>query len=700
MIPKVVPGPVPAYGGTRSGPGEERYYLTNKQCAEYDAAAAIEDDAEWFEWWNDFKSRAYLIPIVPGPTRPMTSASVGLVGTSRSYVDDFDRTGWAETFSDTKNTDKRWWQKEWAPTYKGISDDTRKLAIAMSAVRATGRIIDDGTPPMTVEWATDAGNYTDTHANRMVISAKPIVDARRGTEEEQNEAIDIVTAELLHEVGHGNSRKLDKLYQQLSKEDYGEIQKWFANLLEDVRTERITTGDFPGFGWYLEALAEYTWNMDKGEKPDRLEELKDMAATAWGFLRSPENARAAFTDPSFAGEDEWWNALAERYCATDPKNDAEVVGEMRSCLNDVVEHIRHLLPPPPPPKEGEGEGEGEPAGQGATKDWPSPCTHDESGDADYKPGDRISREDAKESDQVIEEELREHNPERKDVPTGMRTPEVRVYHPVETTPSKRKFMETKLSPGSSRMRDAIRLRPDAKSFSERILRSGDIDEEELWRFGTQDYRLFQEVTIETTPHAHIGLMLDLSGSMTASDGTLGEDRKSRVGRVTEIALMFAQALKGMDGVTAEVWGHTGDNGRFGLGCDILELWKDGEPFSRLGIAMATSHGNNYDGFPIEYAAQQLMDRGNLDDLRLLIVLSDGEPYGEDYYPPRADEHVRNVVKRAERNGVTVIQIAVSSDLSPYKQSKMFTHWIGFTEVNKLIRDIGVLLDGTVNRMDV
>jgi hypothetical protein len=705
--------PLPAdtvYGGYREvnfTDGTKRAWLRTDQLTEWDDAQdrfpnTPEGDDAWWKWFVAFRSHEKLYFY-----KPVRPRAVGFSGES-SWGGSFDRSGWASELGSTGKSDKRWWQKDWSSTYKGLSKSTEKLAVAMTALRATARIIDDHEPPMQVQWADTTGNFTNFHTNIMVIDASPVVNAPT-TEDGQTHAIDLVTAELLHEVSHRYSRHLTPAMDELGdkeKHPYGEIEAYFGGLVEDVRIEMLTSDVFPGFAWYFPELAREVWSQggDKrakvlpppvpGDKEQLMAGLTAMTNVAWGAMRLPDEAAEWFTDPSWGSELEWWADWAKRYCASDVGKSATAQESRASrdiytaFIAEAMEHVKDYLP------------ELEPGGSAESpKGAPKPCV------GGHKPSDqtggdertRIASTQSEEMEAVIEEKLRKHNPERLDIPSGVQLPEVRVRHPVESDASRRGYKTIKLSPLSSRMRDIIRLRPDAKTWSDRILRSGELDEEELWRVGADDYRVFEQKTTEMTPHAHVALLLDLSGSMNSWDGS-PDERKSRVDRVCELGLMFAQALNGMEGITAEMWGHTGDYGGYGEGCDIYELWKNGEAYTRIGIPYAIPHGNNYDGFAIEYVAQQLLARGELSDQRLLIVFSDGEPYARGYSSPHADQHVRNVVKRAMRNGVDVVQIAVSSDLKPKEQSFMFPHWVGFQEVGQLIRDVGRLLDSTVNKL--
>jgi cobalamin biosynthesis protein CobT len=234
-------------------------------------------------------------------------------------------------------------------------------------------------------------------------------------------------------------------------------------------------------------------------------------------------------------------------------------------------------------------------------------------------------------------------------------------------------------PMARRLKAAFVLRPAKPEYSDRLLRSGQVDDEELWRWGAGDFRVFEQKIRESVPDTDITLLVDESGSMGGAD---------RMPVAKRLAQLMLDCLSTMDGVTLRVRGHTGQSGDFPLGMVIDKIWDPGDDPNR--IALLEANAQNMDGHAIDWCVKELLSgRGNTQ--KILIVIADGEPYAHGYSGYGAEQHVRDVVTKAERNGVYVIQLGVSSDLDYASQQRMFNHFIPFTTDENLLRDLAKLM---------
>ncbi len=79
--------------------------------------------------------------------------------------------------------------------------------------------------------------------------------------------------------------------------------------------------------------------------------------------------------------------------------------------------------------------------------------------------------------------------------------------------------------------------------------------------------------------------------------------------------------------------------------------------------------------------------------KIVVVLSDGLPSGAGYGGAPAAAHVRRTVKWAERQGVTVWQIAIDPhDIRPEEQESMYPgSWIGYESDARLPKQLTALM---------
>jgi cobalamin biosynthesis protein CobT len=263
-------------------------------------------------------------------------------------------------------------------------------------------------------------------------------------------------------------------------------------------------------------------------------------------------------------------------------------------------------------------------------------------------------------------------------PDGRGCPPLYVRHPLETAQSRAQYIG-KPKPVLARLRAALLFRQELPRFTNRLLRRGNLDEEELWRWGDGDYRVFNEEVIAARPQTQLSFLVDMSGSMYGQ----------KLQTAQELSQLFIWALKDMDGVETKVFGHTGDVDSISI--EIYRLWEPGEPLTRLGIINAMQHSQNYDGHAIAWCAKELMDRGQPEEQRILFVLSDGYPAAHGYGGAQGQEHVHQVTTWAEGQGVHVIQIAIDPSLDPARQARMFKEFIQFTNLDDVPKQLTRML---------
>ena len=149
------------------------------------------------------------------------------------------------------------------------------------------------------------------------------------------------------------------------------------------------------------------------------------------------------------------------------------------------------------------------------------------------------------------------------------------------------------------------------------------------------------------PEMAVGLLLDESGSMASCD-------RATYARASAIILYdFCQALR----VPVMVYGHsTGGSG--------VELYSysefdaiDREDKYRLVDIFA--RGSNRDGAALRFVAERLSHRP--EELKLLLLVSDGQPADTGYYGTEAEADLRGIQQEYRRKGILFIAAAIGDD---------------------------------------
>ena len=149
------------------------------------------------------------------------------------------------------------------------------------------------------------------------------------------------------------------------------------------------------------------------------------------------------------------------------------------------------------------------------------------------------------------------------------------------------------------------------------------------------------------PGMAVGLLLDESGSMCSQD-------RATYARASAIILYdFCQALH----VPVMVYGHsTGSKG--------VELYSYSEfdaidREDKYRLVDISARGSNRDGAALRFVAERLSHRP--EELKLLILVSDGQPADTGYYGTAAEEDLRGIQQEYRRKGILFIAAAIGDD---------------------------------------
>ena len=149
------------------------------------------------------------------------------------------------------------------------------------------------------------------------------------------------------------------------------------------------------------------------------------------------------------------------------------------------------------------------------------------------------------------------------------------------------------------------------------------------------------------PQMAVGLLLDESGSMSSGD-------RAAYARASAIILYdFCQALR----IPVMVYGHSTKGSK-------VELYSYGEfdaidQNDKYRLMDISARGSNRDGAALRYVAERLSRRP--EELRLLMLVSDGQPAAPGYYGTAAEEDLRGIQQEYRRKGVLFLAAAIGDD---------------------------------------
>lgn len=578
-------------------------------------------------------------------------------------------------------------------------DQTVQLAIVLGACRSIVRVVDRTVPPLDVDWAAvvegDDGlkgmSYTDFGKGHIRLNPVPVLSR-------DPEALDICAGFGLHEASHSQESRdrykflVKRVPHPNGKSDWEvpafspiRVAAYLWNLVEDVRIEEATSRRWPGFRPYFRKLLDWIWR-ELQRDPEVVwddqdvipETLAGRLRIAFLTCRLPDRTPSTWTG-DLAVERDWWKAWQHDYL-TDAVDTPTTIQRALDHLAESEPVAKEMAEQAAAEKKEREAGERLRAQierlirEGVTGAY-GVCVSE---DGEVTP---LTADAAAEVRQLAKEGLVEVRPV---IPEGAGLVPVRVRKPTETADSRRAYIGRPDAEVEA-LRAALVFRPSVPRHDEKLLRSGVIDDEELWRWGAGDNRVFSQHVVEAKPEVLVGILVDISGSMYG-----GKLRTAQ--RLAQVATW---AVHDQEGMTTKVWAHTGDLDSDSA-AEVYRIWEPGDPLSRLGLINELEHGDNYDHLAIAYCVSQMEYEPQ--PQKVLILLSDGLPAGngsggQSYGGAPARRMVRSVTRWALSRGVQVCQIAIDHDLRPREQAEMYGdgNWIPFTTTADLAKQLAAML---------
>ena len=163
-----------------------------------------------------------------------------------------------------------------------------------------------------------------------------------------------------------------------------------------------------------------------------------------------------------------------------------------------------------------------------------------------------------------------------------------------------------------------------------------------------DGKVFTKSTLPSQPPGMaVGMLLDESGSMASCD-------RATYARASAIILYdFCQALR----VPVMVYGHS-------TGGSSVELYSYSEfdaidREDKYRLVDISARESNRDGATLRFVAERLSHRP--EELKLLILVSDGQPADTGYYGTAAEEDLRGIQQEYRRKGILFVAAAIGDD---------------------------------------
>lgn len=173
----------------------------------------------------------------------------------------------------------------------------------------------------------------------------------------------------------------------------------------------------------------------------------------------------------------------------------------------------------------------------------------------------------------------------------------------------------------------------------------------------------------------IAILNDESGSMSSND---------RITHARSASIIMHDFCKGLD-IPIAIYGHTE--------AYHVELYAYAEFDSidnkdQYRLMDMSARSGNRDGAALRYVAERLMTRPEA--IKLLIVISDGQPAADGYYGTEAEADLRGIKLEYSRKGIQLFAAAIGSD-KPNIQRIYGDGFLDITDLNKLPMNLGKLI---------
>lgn len=229
-----------------------------------------------------------------------------------------------------------------------------------------------------------------------------------------------------------------------------------------------------------------------------------------------------------------------------------------------------------------------------------------------------------------------------------------------------KDIVSKLKGTINAVRTRLKLRQEKPSLMLHGLRRGVIDEGSMYKlaFGEDEPLIFEQPEILNRIDLAFGLLIDESGSMAS---------KSRINLARDVAVVLAEALKGIEGLDLAVFGHTGQSLRHdgrSEGLCVHHYFTPENPHLET-LARAKAFGQNLDGYAMLEVVRKMLAWYPNAKSRTVFVVSDGCPEANGYGWTSAHRHMFRVCQAARHSGVELFGIGIDNAYTEKVGAEMY-----------------------------
>jgi hypothetical protein len=194
--------------------------------------------------------------------------------------------------------------------------------------------------------------------------------------------------------------------------------------------------------------------------------------------------------------------------------------------------------------------------------------------------------------------------------------------------------------------DCFHFQETVQVLHNRGLRTGDLDENALWKLRIDPQHIFEKKDVTKASETCVGILLDQSGSMA-----------ERITEARETTIVIYESLRQLSGIKCVIMGHTAQENHRQHDLVTMIPYVTPESNNCFALALARARLQNIDGIAIKHLAER-MNKVPVNGKKLMFVISDGSPAGDDYFGDEANEHTSTCIKNARKQGVNVFGIGI------------------------------------------